>query len=96
MKKMTGAEMISKERKEQIEKHNFTVENDSRYSRNELIKGALFAINSDVFEWPRGWDSGFRNTILKKTKPQRLAIAGAFLAAEIDVTKFIKAKKRKK
>lgn len=80
-----GCYLFCRERSEQIEKHGFTPEQDSKYSENELIKAALFAINPDQFEWPYYWQEEFRDKI--KTKPsskERLAIAGALLAAKID------------
>ncbi len=95
-KQLTGAEMIDKERKEQLEKHGFSVRQDARYLRDELVKGALFAINPQIFEWPKGWDSGFMKTIQEKKLSERLAIAGAFLAAKIDVIEYLKKEKRKK
>lgn len=83
--KKTGIELIAEERKEQIEKHGFDVTKDSGYNDNELIKAALFAINPNQFEWPFYWMEEFREKI--KNKPndvERLKIAGALIAAEID------------
>lgn len=81
----TGIELITQERKEQIEKHGFDVANEEFYSDNELIKAALFAINPYMSEWPNGWDEKFRLTIINKPNQiERLKIAGAFIAAEID------------
>ena len=81
---MTGAEMIAQERWEQEHKHGFKI-CDKHYLNGELIKGALFAINPDVFEWPYYWLEEFRFKILNKPNEiERLKIAGAFIAAEID------------
>jgi len=81
----TGIQLIAEERKEQIEKHGFDVSRDTHYSDNELIKAALFCINSDVFEWPFYWDEEYRIKILSKEDPvERWKIAGAFIAAHID------------
>lgn len=80
----TGIELIAQERFEQIEKHGFSVENDEFYSQNELLKAALFCINPDVFEWPFYWQEKFRDKILNKSDEERLTVAGAFIAAEID------------
>lgn len=80
----TGIELITQERDEQINKHGFDVANDEYYSDNELIKAALFAINPDQFEWPYNWDEKFRDKIKGKTLIERLAVAGAFMAARID------------
>ena len=81
----TGVELIAEERQEQIEKHGFDVKNDADYSHNELIKAAQFAINPDQFEWPFYWQEEFRTKILNKTNAvERLKVAGALIAAEID------------
>jgi hypothetical protein len=81
----TGIELIAQERAEQIEKHGFDVENDKDYAHNELIKAALFAINPYQFEWPYYWDEEFRTKIRNKPNDiERLKVAGALIAAEID------------
>jgi len=79
---MTGIELIAQERHEQIYKHGWPLE---KYLEGELIKGALFAINPDVFEWPYYWLEHYRDKIINKpNRIERLKIAGAFIAAEID------------
>lgn len=86
----TGVYLIAVERQEQIEKHGFSVEQDKQYySNNELIKGALFCISTENFEWPYKWDGIFRKKILKKDRIDQLKIAGALIAAEIDRLKAI-------
>ncbi len=81
----TGIELIAEERQEQIEKHGWDIRNDEDYSEGELLKAALFAINPQVFEWPFYWTEEFRNKILNKENDiERLKIAGALIAAEID------------
>lgn len=80
----TGIELISEERQEQIEKHGFGVKNDKRYSDNELIKAALYCINTDVFEWPQFWSTQFRWKIKDNDRISQLKKAGSFIAAEID------------
>src|SRR5687768_4545537 len=81
----TGAELIAEERREQIEKHGFDIKNDEHYSNNELIKAALFCINPYQFEWPFYWGESFRDKILAKQDiTDRLKVAGALIAADID------------
>lgn len=82
--KKTGIELIAQERQEQIEKHGWDVSHDASYGHNELVKASLFAINPEQFEWPFYWQEKFRGKIQRKTKIERLAVAGAFIAAEID------------
>jgi hypothetical protein len=82
---MTGIELITQEREEQINKHGWSLKNDTDYLHNELIKAALFAINPEQFEWPFYWHEDFRNKIINKPNAiERLKIAGALIAAEID------------
>jgi len=52
----SGIELISEERKEQIEKHGWSIQNDKDYSSEQLIKASLFCINQKLFEWPWYWD----------------------------------------
>ena len=86
--KRTGIQMISEERKEQIEKHGWDLSHDQDYGHNELIKAALFCINQEYFEWPFEWDDEFRDKILGKNRVEQLTRAGAFIAAEIDRIKY--------
>lgn len=87
-----GVMLIARERQEQIEKHGFSVKEDVEfYQKNELIKAALFCIDTSVFEWPFYWQEEFRGKILAKTDPvERLRVAGALIAAEIDRRQSIK------
>lgn len=93
-KKLTGAELIAEERREQIEKHGFSIVDDAEYyEKLELIQAALFCIDQTVpegyglrtyKEWPAGWDDHFRYKILAKDDIGKLKVAGAFIAARID------------
>jgi hypothetical protein len=81
----TGIELIAQEREEQIKKHGFDASRDRGNENKELIKAALFAINPQQFEWPFFWAEKFRDRILAKpTEIDRLKVAGALIAAEID------------
>lgn len=103
----TGIELISEERREQIEKHGRTVERDVHENHGQYIDHngieidnpqLLFAasqlIDGDngIFRqhWqemifrPFGWDAGIWYKMMSKNKIQRLVIAGALIAAEID------------
>lgn len=82
--KMTGAELIAQERKEQIEKHGFSVANDQYYAQGQLIDAAMFCIDPVMNGWPDGWDDHFEDKIRSKDRIGRLQVAGAFIAAEID------------
>ena len=88
---MTGIELITQERDEQITKHQKTKEHD--LLKNGLAQlqagamGLLAGYNYDMDkmpETPRGWDEAMWNKALNKSTVERLKIAGALLAAEID------------
>ena len=78
-----GAELITQERLEQINKHGWNA-TDKDYVNQELIQAAWFTMNPDLFAWPDGWQDYFKNKIKNKTHLERLTVAGAFIAAEID------------
>jgi hypothetical protein len=84
MEKETGFESISRERIEQVTKHRRTLQLDKTYKSGQLVKAAQFCISLNNNDWPRGWAKDRRDHIKKKSVADRYAIAGAFLAAEID------------
>jgi len=79
-----GCKLICEERLDQMYKHGWSLENDSDYSGEELLKAAMFCIDQKRFEWPRYWDDNYRNKIINKHRIDQLKVAGAFIAAEID------------
>ncbi len=81
---MTGIEEITEERFEQINKHGFDVSNDQYYSKGELMQAAKFCLDPLNESWPNGWDEHYKLKIQKKSLIQRIRVAGAFYAAEID------------
>jgi hypothetical protein len=81
---MNGIELIAIERQEQIEKHGFDVENDMFYDDKELIEAAQFALDPDYGTWPCEWALHFKTKIENKSYKDRLIVAGAFIAAELD------------
>ena len=97
----SGIELIEIERKEQIEKHGRSIENDAKFnSSNELPNTAALLINggewasfeeSDMEMMPDGWDENIWRKMLLKTYPERLIIAGALIAAELDRLNFVNA-----
>lgn len=81
----TGAELIAAERREQIEKHGITVESDVfQNPSGELMRGTVALLEQAVDEFPPHWDKKLCDRMLHKSYVERLIIAGAFLAAEID------------
>ena len=89
---MTGIELITKERKEQIEKHGRDKEHDSNHDEEQLKEAAMFSIRPyddlggiNLYE---GWQ-WFTMKVREKTEIERLTIAGALIAAEIDRLKSV-------
>lgn len=86
----TGIELIAIERQEQIEKHGWDLAHDKDYGQGELLMAAQFClnINNDLL-WP--WHDGengigthFFKKIKAKNPTDRIIIAGAFCASELD------------
>lgn len=90
----TGIELIADERKEQIEKHHRTIQDDVKYNtKSELSFAAAllccpnpekFASRVNDFACPTGWDVKIWERMRTKNYKDRLIIAGALIAAEID------------
>lgn len=90
----SGIELIATERREQIEKHGYSIESDTEfYSNYQLIQAALFCIDLVIPEgyglklykgWPQGWSEESLKKIIDKDSVGKLKVAGAFIAAEID------------
>lgn len=91
----TGIELIAEERVEQINKHGRTIYRDVMENKSEQLSfGAAlltcpnplsmgFNPNSENGR-PEGWDSKIWNKMMLKPYKERLIIAGALIAAEID------------
>lgn len=79
----TGIELIAIERQEQIEKHGHQ---DCIWDNQELIQAAIATIEGDINKYPKWWrmHSPFVEKISKKPIKERLIIAGALIAAELD------------
>lgn len=90
---MTGIELITKEREEQLNKHGFSVEGDSEVncvfqlgnaaSTLCLNDGFLPADLNEVL-CPEDWNTKYWIKMINKSYKNRLIIAGALIAAEID------------
>ena len=89
----TGIELIVAERNEQIEKHGHTIAKDiARHSQLvppfnmlplRLVAGKLLGIIGGV-PYPKDWGKDLTERLESKTAKERLVIAGALIAAEID------------
>ena len=91
----SGIDLIAQERQEQISKHGRTVERDVKENwQNELSFAAalLSCPNPTLMGYdpnmeggrPEKWDKKLWHKMMSKPYKQRLIIAGALLAAEID------------
>ena len=90
----TGIELIAAERQEQIEKHGITLDIDIRTNTlNQLATGAGVLCVTDLDSRPPevirqncpiGWHMPHWLKMANKPKKERLIIAGALIAAEID------------
>lgn len=82
---MTGVQLIAKERDEQIWIHNHTIQTDFNNNEKGVMLDAAVAIITDhQMYWPQDWRAEVFLHIRNKPRNEQLAIAGAFLAAEID------------
>lgn len=93
---MTGIELIAKERKEQLEKHGISVKNDAQFNSLMEYNGlpalplaAIGLLDDSMSRVPSHWDRKRLEHMRSKPYKERLIIAGAFLAAEIDRVQFM-------
>lgn len=92
----TGIELITQERKEQIEKHGWSLDHDASYADGQLIEAALFCyeqarinigiLHHETRQWPSGWIKHFEDKIRAKTVIEQMTVCGAFWLAEFDRT----------
>jgi len=90
----TGIELITKERDEQISKHGRTIRKDVEINKKAQLSFAAailtcptpeqYADSSNNYACPTGWDINVWNKMRLKSYKERLIIAGALIAAEID------------
>lgn len=82
---MTGIELIAKERQEQIEKHGYDEKHDFQNRNEELRNTAICLLAHDANKFPfHSWDIKYFVKLFKKDRKEKLIIAGALIAAEID------------
>lgn len=94
---MNGIQLISQEREEQLTKHGRTIEKDVETNNEFQLTDAASAltmnpppglegayIQSQGDNPPIGWDGEIWKKMVEKPYRERLIIAGALIAAEID------------
>lgn len=88
--KKTGIELIAAERREQIEKHGRTTDQDEVVNNLFQLSNAASALCKheltilDTHPVPTRWSRTIWTRMMNKTYKERLIIAGALIAAEID------------
>lgn len=86
----TGIELIAKERQEQLEKHGRTIGKDVSLNNSYQLAIAAQKLLDDPGEIsagttnPKGWDNNIWCKMAFKEYKERLIIAGALIAAELD------------
>lgn len=83
----TGIELIAIERDEQVSKHKLTTALDVRHNKKRQLRAAAHALIGDkaiMQQAPDGWSKVIWKKMIKKPVKQRLIIAAALIAAEID------------
>lgn len=105
MKTKTGVQLIADERQfKQIERHGFTAEhhanNPQWYANGQLISAAHMISEYDADDEisylyrdmpPLNWDKEWWQRLCDQPKMDRLIMAGAFIASEIDRLNYLKA-----
>ena len=98
---MDGIDLIARERREQKKKHNITTKSDSRYKHNELLMLVEYLLKEDndsekynledylfINESGPMMSLHFLEKLKDKSRFNKLIIAGALIAAELDVMKY--------
>lgn len=80
----TGIELIADERTEQIEKHGISIQDDVKNNKRSQLRNGATGIIAKTNLRPSGWSEELWNKMTSKPYKERLIIAGALIAAEID------------
>lgn len=88
----TGVELITEERQKQIDKHGFTGKHHAMhpelYEDDQLIYAAHVLSDRELevgdYQEPDNWDADWFDRLVDRPYLERLTIAGALIAAEID------------
>lgn len=87
---MTGIELIAQERAEHPSKHGKTVTSDRfAHENGELLQAAVALLTNNPTAFPPNFERNQVANMFAKDDVGRLAVAGAFIAAHIDVLKML-------
>lgn len=82
---MTGIELIAQERLEHKVKHHKSIKSDYQlYPDYELSTLAQAVIDGNLDKAPDCFSGKWLELLMRKSYPDRLIVAGALIAAEID------------
>lgn len=85
IKDRTGIERIALERAEQFGKHERNIERDVRENSDQQLRiGAIRLLFEEPGGCPMGWNKELWLKMTNKPLRERMVIAAALLAAEID------------
>lgn len=93
----TGIELIAIERQEQIEKHGYSIEKDAKNNDDGQLIYAVCALTEwggegNFGSFHKSWPDSICEKLIEKPLKDRLIIAGAFIAAELDRMQYIESK----
>lgn len=91
----TGIELMAAERKEHFTKHGRSIEDDVEYNQGLQLAEAASQLADPYFHFndhfvPNGWTQDLWDKMCNKFYEERLIIAGALIAAELDRLQWIK------
>lgn len=88
---LKGVELIAIERQEQVDKHGFGPDHDAYadHDRGELVAAAVYLLSKvprgeKLGLYPKHWAGRHKFKFDEKTRLEKLVVAGALIAAEID------------
>lgn len=88
--KKTGDELIAMERERQVLVKGHTIMTDAlKYKNGELLMVANALISKNINDAPHDWPDEQVKEWIEKDDTERLILAGAFIAAQIDVYNFM-------
>ena len=93
---MAGINLISQECFNQRINHGHTIQKDFEENMNgQLVQAAQALLEGDIEWMPKSWDNEICKKLISKPFKERLVIAGALIAAEIDRAEFEKEQNKK-
>lgn len=84
-----GHMLIAEERMEQVTKHGRILTIDVKWTNKELLRASMFCMTLNEALWPENMGDELKNKLKAKPYIERLSIAGAFIAAEMDRKRMI-------